>query len=299
MSDVSPPKFSISIYDYSVEDTLELARSAEQFGYDALWLGEHYFVPQSFESTHPAVASGNTGTERSILSPQTLLYDPWFTLGAISGATKKLRVGTAINIVPLNNPLFLARATVTAHDMSAGRFLFGVGAGWLKEEFDVFGVPFNERGSRLDESLEIMRRAWKGGFFNYQGHHFNFGSLQITPHAVNVPMILGGNSKRALKRTALLADGWINSSTITYEDAVDLRSQLEGLRRELGTDGKPFEYFVRPRTFTKDEVTRFIESGFHNIVIWGPSLWPQGPNKTLTDKKDALEQFSETFAFRI
>jgi uncharacterized OB-fold protein len=121
--------------------------------------------------------------EDDILAPSVRIYDPWFLLGAVAGATETLKIGTAICIAPLNNPLLLARATVTAHDVSGGRFRLGLGAGWLREEFDAVGVPFEERGTRLDETIEILKNAWKGGFFEHEGPHFKFGPVQITPHA--------------------------------------------------------------------------------------------------------------------
>src|SRR5690606_25268586 len=110
----------------------------------------------------------------------------------------------------LNNPLLLARHTISAHDLSSGRFLLGTGAGWLREEFDAVGVPFEERGSRLAETIEILKAAWRGGYFSHQGKHFQFPSVQITPHPVNIPLVCGGNSGPALRRVAEVADAWIN-----------------------------------------------------------------------------------------
>jgi probable F420-dependent oxidoreductase len=200
------PTVGITTYNYSPEDILNLAVHADRLGFEGLWFGEHYVIPENYGSHHPT-KTGNA-TESAIISPTIRIYDPWFLLGAVAGATKRLKIGTAICIVPLNNPLLLARHTTTAHDISGGRFLFGTGAGWLKEEFDALGVPFNERGSRLDETIAILRKAWAGGYFAHEGKHFQFESLQISPHPVKVPLVCGGNTGPALRRVAGSTPRW-------------------------------------------------------------------------------------------
>jgi alkanesulfonate monooxygenase SsuD/methylene tetrahydromethanopterin reductase-like flavin-dependent oxidoreductase (luciferase family) len=192
--------------------------------------------------------------------------------------------------VPLNNPLLLARHTTTAHDISGGRFLFGTGAGWLKEEFDALGVPFNERGARLDETIAILRKAWAGGYFAHEGKHFQFSSLQISPHPVKVPLVCGGNTGPALRRVAEVADAWINSSMVTLEEALELRETIESERRARGTASRSFEYFVRPHTVDPEDVGGFVREGFDNIVLWGPNVWPNTSDLTLDEKIAGLER---------
>jgi probable F420-dependent oxidoreductase len=282
------PTFGITTYNYSPQDMMSLAVHADRLGFECLWFGEHYVIPQNYGSAHPT--THGHASESTIIAPSIRIYDPWFLLGAVAGATKRLKVGTAICIVPMNNPLILARHTVTAHDISGGRFLLGTGAGWLKEEFEAIGVPFNERGARLDETIQILKQAWAGGFFSHSGKHFAFSSLQISPHPVKIPLVCGGNTGPALRRVAEVADAWINSAMVTLPEAVELRGVIERERQARGTASRPFEYFVRPHTVDPDDVGGFLREGFDNIVLWGPNVWPNTSDLSLDQKIAGLER---------
>ncbi|HET6970919.1 MAG TPA: TIGR03619 family F420-dependent LLM class oxidoreductase [Phenylobacterium sp.] len=286
--------YGITTYGYEPADLLNLARHAERLGFEGLWFGEHYVSPRYYAGHHPSrketPKDKNDARDKEIIGESVRIYDPWFLLGAVAGATTRLKVGTAICIVPMMNALLLARATITAHDVSGGRFLLGTGAGWLKEEFDAVGVPFETRGARLDETIEILKKAWAGGWFSHQGTHYQFDELQISPHPVKVPLICGGNTGPALRRVARVADGWINSAKVTLEEAEGLRETIEAARQQMGTDGRPFEYFVRPHTPAPDDVNGFVRAGFGNVVLWGPDVWPNDPNIPLETKVASLEK---------
>jgi probable F420-dependent oxidoreductase len=288
------PTFGITTYNYEPADILNLARHAERLGFEGLWFGEHYVSPRQYAGHHPSrketPKDKNDARDKEIIGESVRIYDPWFLLGAVAGATTRLKVGTAICIVPMMNPLLLARATITAHDVSGGRFLLGTGAGWLKEEFDAVGAPFETRGARLDEAIEILKRAWAGGWFSYEGEHFRFPELQISPHPVKVPLICGGNSGPALRRVARVADGWINSAKITLDEAQAMRDTIEGARQQQGTAGRPFQYFVRPHTPAAEDVGAYVRAGFDNIVLWGPDVWPNDPAVPLETKVAGLEK---------
>jgi len=293
MSVSRQPTFGITTYNYAPRDLLNLARHAERLGFEGLWFGEHYVIPRAYVGHHPSrketPSDQNDARDKAIIGDDVRIYDPWFLLGAVAGATSRLKVGTAICIVPMNNPLLLARATATAHDVSGGRFLLGAGAGWLKEEFDAVGVPFEERGSRLDETIEILRKAWAGGYFSHEGKHFQFGELQITPHATPVPLVCGGNSGPALRRVARVADAWLNSAQVTLEEALALRDTIEAARKAQGTERRAFEYFLRPHAPYAETVEGFLREGFRNLVLWGPDVWPNDPDMPLEAKVARLE----------
>ena len=139
----------------------------------------------------------------TIIDPRTELLDPWVFLGAVAAATKRLRLATGMYIAPLRHPLITARAAATLHEVSDGRFMLGVGAGWLREEFAALDVPFDERGSRLDETIEILRMGWRGGPFEFHGTHFDLGPVQVSPRPMAIPLVLGGNTGPALRRAAV------------------------------------------------------------------------------------------------
>jgi probable F420-dependent oxidoreductase len=286
--------FGITTYGYEPQDLMALAVNAERLGFEGVWFGEHYVIPKSYVGHHPSrkdtPADQNDARDKTIIGEDVRIYDPWFLLGALAGATKRLKLGTAICIVPMMHPLLLARATTTAHDVSGGRFLLGTGAGWLKEEFDAFGLPFKERGARLDETIEILRKAWAGGYFSYQGKHFAFDELQISPHPVKVPLVCGGNTGPALRRVAEVADAWINSAMVTLEEAERLRDVIEAERRARGTASRDFVYYVRPHTVDPEDVSGYVRAGFENIILWGPNVWPNDPAVPLQAKIAGLER---------
>lgn len=283
-------KFGIQTYNYPPHELIALARAADRLGFEGLWLGEHYLNPASFISNHPGGHSELS--EDDILGSHVTLYDPWFTLGAIAGATSRIVLGTAIVIVPLIHPLLLARATATAFHVSGGRFRLGTGAGWLKEEFDALGVPFGERGSRLDEAIEILRKAWAGGYFEHSGRHFSCPSQQVTKEPTPVPLVCGGNAGPALRRVVRSADAWMNSRMVSLEEAVKLRDEIEVECRRAGRT-RELTYFVRPEAPAPALIDDFRAEGFENLVIWGQHVWPSGGSLSIEEKEAGLARVAK------
>lgn len=291
---MSTPRVRIGLvlYDYPAAELVPLARAAEQAGFDAVWVGEHYVSPLRFTSEHPSANPADAHPAARIVGRDVKLHDPWCVLGAVAGATSRLKIGTAISIVPLNHPLLLARSVLTAQEISGGRLLFGTGAGWLREEYDALNIPFETRARRYDEMIDIMRRAWAGGYIEHRGAHFSFAPVQLTPHPVDVPMIIGGNAERALQRVAKHGDGWLNSAMIELEDAVRLRDRIEALRREHGTSERPFSCYVRPTRAECGEIERFVAAGFPDLVLWGPQIWPNDAAMCLEEKQVQLQRIA-------
>jgi probable F420-dependent oxidoreductase len=283
-------RYTIQIYNYGPDDVVNLAVHAERLGFAGLWTGEHYVIPEVYTSVHPTETGGTVShkvSTKAVLEREVRIYDPWFLLGVVAGVTSTLMLGTAVVVAPLNHPLLLARHTISAHDLSGGRFMLGTAAGWLREEFDALGVAFDERGSRLDETIEILQAAWRGGYFSHRGRHFAFDSLQISPHPVHIPLVCGGNSAPALRRAARVGDAWFNSSNITLDRAEALRDELEAQRRAAGTASSPFTYYVKP--LDNADVPGFVARGFEDIVIWGPNAWSNDPSIPLEQKVRHLE----------
>jgi len=291
------PSFGITTYAYAPQDILALARHAERLGFEGLWFGEHYVSPRAYVGHHPSrketPADQNDERDKEINGDAVSITDPWFLMGAVSGVAQRLALGTAICIVPLLHPLALARATITAQQVSRGRFRLGMGAGWLREEFDILGVPFEERGGRLDEAIDILKKAWAGGYFSHQGKHFCFSEVQISPDPVTVPLVCGGNSGPALRRVARVADAWINSAKITVGEAAGMRETIERERQARGAANRPFEYYVRPHSAAPDDVMAYVREGFRNIVLWGPDVWPIGPEASIEHKIARLEAVAQ------
>jgi probable F420-dependent oxidoreductase len=267
-------KIDISTYDMDAQDFVDLALAADEAGIDTLWLGEHVVLPVDYGSAHPTAGrSGHQQHTGAIVQTSTRLLDPMVALSAAAAITTHIRLGTAIYIAPLRHPLITARATATLDEVSHGRLRLGLGSGWLQEEFDSLGVPFDDRGQRLDECIDILRRAWAGEYFAHDGECYSFAEVQVCPQPVDVPLVLGGNSRRAIRRAVSVADGWFASGTPEFDDAVALRRTVSELRAEAGRDDE-FPLWVRVPRGGPVDIDRYERVGFDHAVIWGDELWP-------------------------
>jgi probable F420-dependent oxidoreductase len=264
----------LSVYDIEPAELVELARAAEDAGFGAIWLGEHVVLPVDYRTEHPTTGTDVNVSHRSkIIDPDTRLVDPLIALGAVAAMTTTIRVATGIYILPLRHPLAVARMTATVQALAGGRFMLGVGSGWLEEEFDALGVPFAERGARFDESLAVLRAAWAGGELEGAGPHYPFARVLLSRQPVRVPMILGGNTDRALRRTARLADGWFSSGNPTFEEAGRLRQRLRELSDEVGREDH-LPLYVRMAGRDPDVLGRYADEGFEHVTVWANQLWP-------------------------
>lgn len=274
------------MYDITAPDLLDLARAADEVGLDAIWLGEHLLLPVGYASEHPTTGSNSyehiTGP---VVSPDTELIDPLVALGMVAGATTRLRLATGIYILPLRHPLVTARAVATLQEASGGRFMLGVGTGWLEEEFASLDVPFAERRSRFVESIDVMRGAWTGGPFEHRGKHFSFERIQLSRRPVDVPLIMGGNKEQALRRAVELGDGWFSSGTPAFEDAVRLFNEIHGLRDRLGLTGE-YRCYFRVAGGDPELRARYRAEGIDDVVVWADQLWPA--KGTVEEKREAF-----------
>jgi probable F420-dependent oxidoreductase len=268
-------RFGLSVYNISATVLADLAVAAEAAGFESVWLGEHMLMPLGYTSVHPTRERGQEATT-PLVGPDTELTDPLVALAGAVARTTRLKLGTAIYLLALRHPLAVARAALTLRELSAGRFLLGVGAGWLQAEFDALGVPFADRGRRFEESLDILRLAWAGGPFEYHGSVYDFGPVQLTRDAAPVPLVLGGNTPRALRRAAVRADGWFASGTPSPAEAIELLGQLEAAQAKAGRT-VPLTTYVRASPSAPDEVGRYADAGFSQVVFWAHELCPTLP----------------------
>ena len=153
----------------SAEQMIGLAQVAEGAGYESVWTFEHVIVPVDYQSKYPYDESGKMGAE-----PETIFFDPLIALTAVAAHTKTLRLGTGINILSQANPLYLAKQTASLDVLSNGRFMLGVGIGWLQEEFSAMNVPFEKRGARFDDYVAAMRKVWSGDVVEHQSEFLNW-----------------------------------------------------------------------------------------------------------------------------
>ncbi|MBI3757420.1 MAG: TIGR03619 family F420-dependent LLM class oxidoreductase [Deltaproteobacteria bacterium] len=217
----------------TADDYIRVAQLAESLGYRSVWLGDHIVIPEQIAAPYPYTKDGSVGFARNTPWP-----DPFVLLAAIGVATKKILLGTSVVIVPYRNPLQVAKAVATVDLVSHGRHLFGVGIGWLKEEFDALGEPFSERAARTREYLQVMKAIWSGEVAKFQGKYFSFPDVHTNPLPVqkpHPPIIFGGESLPALKRIADLGDGW-QPGPIPLDMFRERLGKLKILMAERGRD---------------------------------------------------------------
>jgi probable F420-dependent oxidoreductase len=212
----------------------QLARAAEDAGLESLWVPHHDVIPGSRKSVYPYQQSK---TEAAFV-PGVQWLDPLVTLGAIAAVTDRIRLGTAVVILPQRNAIVWATEVASLDQLSGGRVELGIGVGWMAEEFAALGANFADRGAACDEYVEAMRLLWKSNEpCSYQGKHVSFDDIVTTCRPVNgsVPIWVGGHTNPALRRSARLGDGW-HGFEAQVDDVRGYRERLEKYCADAGRD---------------------------------------------------------------
>lgn len=208
----------------SPEGAAAIARHAEQAGFESLWTVEHVVVPAGYESKYPYNRSGKmAGGEDSPIP------DPLIWLAYVAAHTERIKLATGMLILPQRSPLITAKELATLDVLSKGRVMLGVGIGWLREEFEAIGVPFEGRGRRAVEAIEAMRVLWSDDQPSYQGETVRFHDARLWPKPVHrrIPVHLGGHTELAARRAGRVADGFFPGRS-----AVDEVKELMRIARE-------------------------------------------------------------------
>lgn len=217
---------------------VELAQAGEAAGFDSLWTVEHTVVPAGYESTYPYAAGGKMAGGKD----DFLLPDPLIWMAYVAAATKRIKLATGIMILPQHNPVVVAKQVATLDHMSGGRILLGLGVGWLKEEFEALGVPFEDRGRRMDEYMAVLRELWGAERPTFDGQYVRFKDTYCRPQPVNgqVPLIVGGHSPAAARRAGRLGDGFFPARGAPK----DLFDMARAAAKEAGRDPDSLEITV-------------------------------------------------------
>ena len=206
----------------------DLAPVAEAAGFDQISLSDHVFYPDKLDSAYPYTPSG-----RPMFAPDTQWPDVWVTTGALAAVTERIRFSTHVYVLPVRNPFVVAKAVGTAAWLSDDRVLLGVGAGWMREEFTQLEQPFERRGARMEEQIEVLRTLWRGGMVEHHGEFYDFDRLEMAPVPRRpVPVLIGGHSDIALRRAARIGDGWMGVYYDT-EGLKDIVRRLQGFRQRV------------------------------------------------------------------
>jgi probable F420-dependent oxidoreductase len=276
----------------SAEGARTLARAAEDAGFESLWTVEHVVVPQGYASEYPYDRSGRMPGRESAPVPDPLIWLTW-----VAACTSSLKVGTGILILPERNPVVLAKEAATLARLSGDRFVLGVGAGWLAEEFDAIGVPFAERGPRLEDHIGALRALWSGSPASFEGPFTSFADVfcEPSPPGGTIPIVIGGHSPVAARRAGRLGDGFFPGRgslqqlrelfDITRQAALDAGRDPDAIELTAPADAS---LFADPLTAIKE----YEDMGVSRLVI--PPL-----TFDLTQIEAALGRFGDEVIARV
>lgn len=245
----------------------DLVQAAEEAGFESVWTVEHVIWPHVYESVYPYHPSGKMPGNPSIPIPDPLIWLTW-----VAAATSTMRLATGVMILPQRNPVVLAKETATLDHLTGGRFILGVGVGWLEEEFTALGVPWDARGRRADEMIEAMRVLWSDETASYAGQFVRFEGIAMNPKppAGRIPVVVGGGSRAAARRAARLGTGFYPGPS----DLAELRALIDTLGEECEAHGRPRNDVevsaVFPGRFMEDPetaVTAMEGLGVDRIII--------------------------------
>ncbi|MEM7009442.1 MAG: LLM class F420-dependent oxidoreductase [Thermodesulfobacteriota bacterium] len=228
-------KFGITLpirLSLEARDNIEIAKAAEDLGIDSIWVSDHVVMP-----------------ERHLGSFSEMFYDPFVLLSYIAAETSKITLGTSVIILPYRNPVVVAKMIATLDVLSTGRVIFGIGPGWMKEEYAALSVPYEKRGSRTNEYLEAIKELWTSDDPSYDGEFCSFSNIKFypKPHTKpHPPIFIAGSSEYAIKRAAEYGDGW-QPTWVSPDDVKDGISKLEQLSYQKGKDLSNFTFSVRNR----------------------------------------------------
>jgi probable F420-dependent oxidoreductase len=254
--------------DASREGVLEVARAAEQAGLDSIWVADHVVYPTGSKSKYP-YGSGETP-----FAPGDGFLDALTTLAAIAGATSRVELGTSVLVMPMREPLQMAKAIATLDVLSGGRTVLGVGSGWWLEEFQALGAQFDARGRRMDEQLHILRTLWRDGRMSHSGEFYDFNEVVCEPRPVQPGgprVLIGGMGPTGRRRAGRAGDGW---HALGSHDPTLLEGFAE-VRRAARAAGRPDDDLILSTSAglpddpqrAVDRLARLRRAGVDQVVL--------------------------------
>ena len=261
---------NIGLFVFATSTTLDpavLARHAEELGFESFWVPEHPIIPVHTTSPYRGAADG------VIPDPYLRILDPFVALARASAVTQRIKLGTGICLVPEHNPLLLAKEVATLDHLSGGRFIFGIGAGWLKEETEIMGGDFPHRWSQTKEAILAMKELWTRDEAEYHGTYYDFPAVRSFPKPVqkpHPPVFLGGTARHAFKRVVEWGDGWM-PNRISADDIRRGRTALNELAQHAGRDPRSIDVlaFGFGNEFkSRAAIEELEEAGANRVTIW-------------------------------
>lgn len=281
-------KFVLSTAFTNVADMVEIAKAADEHGFEAISFSDHVVHPESIATPYPYTDDGSRRWEAFTDWP-----DPWVMIGAMATVTKRIKFTQNIFVLPMRNPFLVAKAVGTAAVVSENRVILTVGVGWSKDEFVLMQQDFHTRGKRCDEMIQVMRKLWTGDMVEHHGKYYDFDRLEMNPApSAYIPIWTGGISEAAFKRAARLADGWLSDLQSSAEIIACVR-KIKAYQREYGREDHPLSVMATPNdAFDIDSYKRLADEGVTHILT---QPWPfyYGDSEKLQDKVDGVRRYAD------
>ena len=265
-------------------DPAFIAKKAEDLGFESMWYHEHPILPVSSGSPFPSTGGDIPWTYRHFT-------DPYIALSRASAVTSKIMLGTGITLVPERNPLILAKEVAALDHYSGGRLLFGIGAGWNREETEMMGGDFDHRWTQTREAVLALKELWTKDEAEFHGRYYDFPPVYCYPKPVqqpHPPVLLGGNARNVLQRIARWGDGWL-PIRVAPAQIDESRKMLDALAAERGRDPESItiSIFGQPPDTTRQQVEDFLNAGAVRVSVWGEHC------ETETEMGEQLERIAE------
>jgi len=282
-------KFYISSAYLNTREIVEVARAADDLGYDGIGIPDHIVNLETLSTPYPYTKDGQRRWQ-----PFTEWPDPWVLVGALAQVTTRLKFVTTVYIPAMRNPYPAAKAIGTAAYLADGRVELGVGVGWCADEFALMQQPFSDRGKRTDEMLDLMRALWSPDWTEFDGEFYQTPRLEMEPTPPRIPIYVGGLSETALRRAARY-DGWIGD-LIKTDRAIAAAARLRELRIENDLPVNDFT-ILTPLTdaIAIADYQRAQDAGITGILTM-PWMFYSGPDATLAEKVDGMKKFRKDLA---
>jgi probable F420-dependent oxidoreductase len=269
---------------------LPLARAVEDAGYDSFVVPDSICYPRESDSTYPYTPDGS----REFLEDKPFL-EPFSLIPAMGAVTERLRFVTFVVKLPIRHPVLVAKQISSVAVLTGGRLALGVGTSPWPEDYEVCDVPWEGRGRRMDEMIDVVRGLNAGGWFEYHGAVFDVPAVKMAPAPPEpVPILIGGHGEAALRRAARSGDGWMHGGGDPAE-LPSLLGRLERLREEAGRSGEPFEvHAISMDAYTADGVRRLEEAGVTDAIVG--FRWPyvrEQDTEPLQVKVDDLRRYAD------
>ena len=264
-------------------DITVLAQKMEELGFDSMWVPEHTVIPIHHNSKYRGTADGSL--------PESMSHqaNPLIALALAAGATKTLKFGTAVLLVTEHNPLDLAKQVSTLDYYSGGRFLFGIGTGWFREESEIMGGDFDHRWTQAREYVSAMKELWTNDPAEYHGEYVDFPPVRCLPLPVqkpHPPVLLGGEAKNVFRRIVQWADGWL-PLRMSPEQVAAARATLSEMADAAGRDPKSITITVSGVPTDKDAIKQYEDAGADRALV---RLTRTGQSDVLAELEDMAEK---------